>query len=133
MNIMSDQDLMNYFKFDESDLQANRSGEISENQKARIMKKSRSRLFSNPFSKFGYKLAKVQGAIKFESVQTAYHGGELWYYLDVGEKSFRVDGDLTSLMTQGDEYILYYGYAGDAPDDNGLYEILSAELTSKAK
>ncbi len=130
---MSDQDLMNYFKFDESDLQANRNGEISEKQKARIMKKSRSRLFANPFSKFGYKLAKVQGPITFDSVQTAYHGGELWYYLQVGDKSFRVDQDLPNLMTQGDEYVLYYGYAGDAPDDNGLYEFLSAELISKAK
>jgi len=36
-------------------------------------------------------------------------------------------------MTQGDEYALYYGYADDAPDDNGFYEILSAELISKAK
>jgi hypothetical protein len=130
---MSDQDLMNYFKFDESDLQTNRNSEISENQKARIMKKSKSRLFSNPFSKFGYKLAKVQGVIKFESVQTAYHGGELWYYLQVGEKSFRVDQDLPNLMKQGDEYTLYYCYADDAPDDNGLYEILSAELILKAK
>jgi hypothetical protein len=80
---MPDQALMNYFKFDESDLQANRNGEISEKQKERVSKKAKSRLFANPFSKFGYKLGKVQGPIKFKDVQTAYHGGELWTYLDI--------------------------------------------------
>jgi hypothetical protein len=132
---MSDQQLMDYFKFDETDLQANQDGQISEKQKARVLKRDRSHLsLSGLFSsKFGYKLAKVQGPIKIENIQTAYHGGELWYYLWVGEKSFRVDEDLANIMKQGDVYTLYYCYADDAPDDNGLYEILSAVLISKAK
>jgi hypothetical protein len=130
---MPDPALMDYFKFDESDLQANRNGQISEKQKDRILKKARSRLFANPFSKFGYKLARAQGPIQFEGVQTAYHGGELWTYLQVEDKSFRVDQDLAKIMMQGDVFAIYYGYADDAPDDNGLYEILSAELISKAK
>jgi len=130
---MPDQILMNYFKFDESDLQVNQNGLISEKQKDRVSKKAKSRLFANPFSKFGYKLAKVQGPIKFESLQTAYHGGELWTYLSVEEKSFHVDQDLPNIMRHGDVFSIYYCYADDAPDDNGLYEILSAELISKAK
>ena len=130
---MPDPALMIYFKFDESDLQANRNGQISEKQKEHVSKKAKSRLFANPFSKFGYKLAKVQGPIQFENLQTAYHGGELWTYLEVDEKSFRVDGDLPNIMRQGEVFAIYYCYADDAPDDNGLYEILSAELISKAK
>jgi hypothetical protein len=57
----------------------------------------------------------------------------LWYELQVGEKSFHVDKDLPNIMMQGDVYAIYYCYAEDAPDDNGLYKILSAELISKAK
>jgi hypothetical protein len=132
---MDDQKLKDYFKFDDADLQANRNGQITEKQKARVLKRDRSRLSLTSLfsSKFGYKLAKVQGPIKFESLQTAYHGGELWYYLDVGEKSFRVDEGLPNIMPNGNVFTIYYCYADDAPDDNGLYEILSVELISKAK
>jgi hypothetical protein len=130
---MSDQELMKYFEFDEGDLQANRNGEISEKQKSLVMKREKSRVFNNPFAKFGYLLAKVQGPIKIESLQTSYHGANLWYYLEVGEKSFRVDKDLSNIMAQGDVYSIYYCYEPKAPDDNGLYKILSAELISKAK
>jgi hypothetical protein len=128
---MSDQELMKYFAFDESDLQANRDGQISENQKALVLKSGKSRLFN--FSKAKYKLAKVQGPVNIDSWQTAYHGGMLWYELQVGEKSFHVDRDLPNIMKQGDVYTIYYSYADDAPDDNGLYKILSVELISKAK
>jgi hypothetical protein len=127
---MSDQEMQKYFEFDEGELQANRNGQISEKQKARVLKK---KWFQSPFSKFGYKLANVQGPINIDSWQTAYHGGMLWYELQVGEKSFHVDKDLPNIMMQGDVYTIYYCYADDAPDDNGLYKILSAELISKAK
>jgi hypothetical protein len=128
---MSDQELMKYFEFDESDLQANRDGQISEKQKSLVLKSDRSRLFN--FAKARYTLAKVQGPINIDSWQTAYHGGMLWYELQVGDKSFHVDKDLPNIMMQGDVYAIYYCYADDAPDDNGLYKILSAELISKAK
>ena len=128
---MSDQELMKYFQFDESDLQANRDGQISEKQKTHVLKSDRSRLFN--FTKTKYTLAKVQGPVNLDSWQTAYHGGMLWYELQVGEKSFHVDKDLPNIMIQGDVYAIYYCYADDAPDDNGLYKILSAELISKAK
>jgi hypothetical protein len=128
---MSDQELMRYFEFDESDLQANQDGQISEKQKTLISKREKSRLFN--FARARYKLAKVQGPINIESWQTAYHGGTLWYDLQIGEKSFHVDKNLPNIMMQGDVYTVYYCYADDAPDDNGLYKILSAELVSKAK
>ena len=128
---MPDQNLMDYFKFDESDLQANRDGQISEKQKALVLKHDRSRLFN--FTKTRYTFAKVQGPVNIDSWQTAYHGGMLWYELQVGEKSFHVDKDLPNIMMQGDVYTIYYCYMDDAPDDNGLYKILSAELISKAK
>ena len=128
---MSDQELMKYFQFDESDLQANRDGQISEKQKTHVLKSDRSRLFN--FTKTKYTLAKVQGPVNLDSWQTAYHGGMLWYELQVGEKSFHVDKDLPNIMMKGDVYAIYYCYADDAPDDNGLYKILSAELISKAK
>ena len=128
---MSDQELMKYFAFDESDLQANRDGQISEKQKSLVLKTNRSRLFN--FAKTRYTLAQVQGPINIDSWQTAYHGGMLWYELQVGDKSFHVDKDLPNIMMQGDVYTIYYCYMDDAPDDNGLYKILSAELNSKAK
>ena len=39
---MQDQKLMDYFKFDEGDLQANRNGQVTEKQKARMIKDSKS-------------------------------------------------------------------------------------------
>ncbi len=39
---MSDQQLMNYFKFDESDLQANRNGQFTEKQRTHMIKDSKS-------------------------------------------------------------------------------------------
>ena len=48
---MQDQKLMNYFKFDESDLQANRNGQVTEKQKARMIKDSKSGgILGNPFA-----------------------------------------------------------------------------------
>ena len=48
---MQDQKLMNYFKFDAADLQANQSGQVTEKQKARMIKDSRSGgIFGNPFA-----------------------------------------------------------------------------------
>jgi hypothetical protein len=38
---MSDQQLMNYFKFDEADLQANRNGQLTEKQKGRLVKEDK--------------------------------------------------------------------------------------------
>ena len=39
---MLDQQIMNYFKFDQSDLQANRNGQFTEKQKARLVKEDKS-------------------------------------------------------------------------------------------
>jgi hypothetical protein len=48
---MQDQKLMDYFKFDEADLQANRNGQVTEKQKARMIKDSKSGgIFGNPFA-----------------------------------------------------------------------------------
>jgi len=48
---MQDQKLMNYFKFDAADLQANQSGQVTEKQKARMIKDSKSGgIFGNPFA-----------------------------------------------------------------------------------
>jgi hypothetical protein len=50
---MSEQQLMNYFKFDAADLQANQSGQITEKQKARMVKVAKSgRISGNPFALF---------------------------------------------------------------------------------
>ena len=38
---MTDQQLMSYFKFDEADLQANRNGQFTENQKSRLVKEDK--------------------------------------------------------------------------------------------
>lgn len=48
---MDDQKLMNYFKFDPADLQANRNGQVTEKQKARMIKESKTGgIFGNPFA-----------------------------------------------------------------------------------
>ena len=48
---MQDQKLMDYFKFDEEDLLANRNGQVTERQKARMIKDSKSAgIFGNPFA-----------------------------------------------------------------------------------
>jgi hypothetical protein len=132
---MAEQQLMDYFKFDEADLIANQSGQITEKQKASIIKKDKAHLsLSSLFSsKFGYKLATLQGPINIDSMQTSYHGGNLWYYLEVREKSFRVDENLANIMKQGDVYTIHYCYAEHTPEDNGLYKILSVEFISRAK
>ena len=38
---MQEQKLMNYFKFDEADLQANRNGQFTDKQKARLVKEDK--------------------------------------------------------------------------------------------
>ncbi len=48
---MEEQTLMNYFKFDAADLQANRNGQVTEKQKARMIKDSKSGgILENPFA-----------------------------------------------------------------------------------
>jgi hypothetical protein len=48
---MEDQKLMNYFKFDATDLQANRNGQVTDKQKARMIKDSKSGgILGNPFA-----------------------------------------------------------------------------------
>jgi len=48
---MEDQKLMNYFKFDATDLQANRAGQVTEKQKRRMTQDSKSGgILGNPFA-----------------------------------------------------------------------------------
>ncbi|HUI87681.1 MAG TPA: hypothetical protein VLX61_03035 [Anaerolineales bacterium] len=48
---MDDQKLMNYFKFDAVDLQANRNGQVTDKQKARMLKEAKSGgILGNPFA-----------------------------------------------------------------------------------
>ncbi len=186
---MDDQKLNDFFKIDESDLQANRSGNLSEKQKNEIVKRR------NDWKKTGINYSSVViliglGIIVIDAMISYLHGtfphlvlgavitggvlallGALWLYLTltgesgkadlskdtvkkaegpaniikaertrsnngtiehyfayelhIGEKEFDVDGSLTNIMMQQDEYAVYYD------DRNG--RILSMEFFTKAK
>ena len=125
---MEDQKLMDYFKFDEDDLEANRKGEYSETQKKR--------LFKGLFASKKYFFYKVQGPISIEPYTLDYHAAATVYYsLHVGkDKEFRVNKDLLDIMTKGDVYTVYYcdDIESNAEGWNSRDKILSVEFIAKA-
>ena len=188
---MADSKLMDYFKFDDADLQANRSGQFTKKQTARILKGDKSsRIWDNlgglililialigvavavvvvglaalkfsdwrfgiPFvvgfgciwplvwgglgvrsfiysssSKHTFKLAKAQGVVNIESRQTYDSNNRVdgvAYTLHIGGKNFKVDQSLTSVMTQGAQYVIYYYILDDLSALISTNNILSAE------
>jgi len=125
---MQNQKLMDYFKFDEDDLQANRKGEYSEAQKKR--------LFKGLFAPKKYFFYKVQGPISIEPYTLDYHAAaKVYYSLHVGiDKGFRVDKDLLDLMTKRDVYAVYYCNATQSAQkgEDSWDKILSVEFIAKA-
>ena len=124
---MEDQKLMDYFKFDESDLQANRNSNYSEAQKKR--------LFKGLFAPKKYFFYKVQGPISIEPYTLDYHAAaKVYYSLHVGtDKEFRVNKDLLDIVTKGDVYAVYYCNATQSAQkgEDSWDKVLSVEFISK--
>ena len=98
---MQDQKLMDFFKFDEADLEANRNGEYSEAQKKR--------LFKGLFAPKKYFFYKLQAPISIDGEKWDYHAAaEVHYILHADKKGFIVKKDLLDIMTRGDVYAIYY-------------------------
>ncbi len=124
---MQDQKLMDYFKFDESDLQANHSGDYSEAQKKR--------LFKGLFAPKKYFFYTVQAPISVEGEKWDYHAAaQVHYVLYVGKKGFIVNKDILNIMTKGDVYTVYYcnDVESNADGWDSRDKILSVEFISKA-
>src|SRR5664280_448466 len=121
---MQDLKLMDYFKFDEDDLEANHKGEYSEAQKKR--------LFKGLFAPKIYFFYKVQGPISIEPYTLDYHAAaKVYYSLHIGiDKGFRVDKDLLDLMTKGDVYAVFYCNATQSAQkgEDSWDKILSVEF-----
>ena len=124
---MQDPKLMDYFKFDEADLEANRKGEFSEAQKKR--------LFKGLFAPKKYNFYTVEGSISIQAYRTDARSLANHHSMHVGEKQFDVGEDLLNIMTNGDVYAIYYCNAvqSDAHAIDSWDKILSVELISKAK
>ncbi len=126
---MQEQKLMDYFKFDESDLEENRKGEYSEAQKKR--------LFKGLFAPKKYFFYKVEGPISIEPYTLDYHtAAKVNYSLHVGkDKEFRVNKDLQNIMPNGDVYTVYYcnDVESNAEGWNSRDKILSVEFIAKAQ
>jgi hypothetical protein len=123
---MSDARLETYFKFDDTDLSANRRGVLSEKQQARF--KGNKKLV----------LAKVQGRaniVEAQSFEANTYRHTPYHELQIGGKRFMATTILADIM-QGDEYrVFYIDHSKDRPFDTSyLYasdDILSAELVGK--
>jgi hypothetical protein len=124
---MQDKKLMDFFKFDEADLEANRNGEYSEAQKKR--------LFKGLFAPKKYNFYKREGSISIQAYRTDPRSPANHHSLHVGEKQFDVKEDLLNIMTNGDVYAIYYCNAvqSDPQAIDSWDKILSVELISKAK
>ncbi len=120
---MQDQKLMDYFKFEDADLEANRKGEFSEAQKKKL-----SRGLFPP----RYIFRKVEGPIKVWTQNLSYKNSSVWYFFTVEGKDFRANPDILNAVVQGDVYAVYYCYESGGTDDQSYYnKILSAEFISK--
>ena len=124
---MQDQKLMDFFKFDEADLESNRKGEYSETQKKR--------LFKGLFAPKKYFFYKLQAPISIDGEKWDYHAAaEVHYILHAGKKGFIVKKDLLDMMTRGDVYTIYYCNDVESTAE-GWYsrdKVLSLEFISKA-
>ena len=134
---MTDDKLMVYFKFDNNDLQANRTGQVTEKQKARL---NAGDPFSKiPFLKHELKVASAQGRANIvdgKSFNAETHRTSIYPELQIGGKRFMATTILADIL-QGDEYILYHiDRAAEHPSDTSyLYasdDILSLEFLKKA-
>jgi hypothetical protein len=124
---MQDQKLMDYFKFDEADLEANRKGEYSETQKKR--------LFKGLFAPKKYFFYKVEGPISIEGERWDYHAAaKVHYVLNVGKKGFLVNEQLLNIMAKGDVYTAYYCKEEESNLDgwDSQDKVLSLEFVLKA-
>ena len=126
---MEDQKLLDYFKFDEADLEANRKGEYSETQKKR--------LFKGLFAPRKYFFKKVEGPIRIESYKLDWRAeATVHYSLHVGKnKEFHATKEILNVVTNGDVYAVYYCNAGSEIDQEGedtRDKILSVEFIAKA-
>jgi hypothetical protein len=124
---MQDPKLMDYFKFDEADLEANRKGEFSEAQKKR--------LFKGLFAPKKFNFYKAEGAISIQAYRTDARSPADHTSLHVGEKQFDEKEDLLNIMAIGDVYAVYYCNAvqSDAHAIDSWDKVLSVELISKTK
>jgi hypothetical protein len=142
---MQDQKLMDYFQFDEDDLQANRKGDFSEKQKNDILR-NKKRFENRGLASLlasggrgtktdlsGDSLKKAEGPVnivqeEFRGASGHFHSG---VYLHIGGKQFAVGEDLASVMSQGDVFAVYYDYMGSMkrgvkrsiPGEKDAYEI----------
>ena len=123
---MEDQELKEFFNFDEDDLQANRNGDFSEKQKIDILK-DKKRFEKGGFSFLaslgGHKdemdlsedsLKKAEGPVNIVRQEfNREHGlSTTNIYLHIDGKQFNVDEGLEEVMRQGDVYAVYYDYMG---------------------
>ncbi len=136
---MENQELMDYFQFDEADLLANRNGDFSEKQKNDILKdkkrfenKGLASLLSigghgTKTDLSGDSLKEAEGPV--EIVREEFNAGHghinTGVYLHIGGKRFNVDGDLADVMSQGDVYAVYYDYPGSMK--NGVKRSIKGE------
>ena len=149
---MQDQKLMDYFKFDETDLQANRSGYLSEKQKNDILNRKKDGLLSHVLGAIGVSadadvskgtVRKADGPVNILAMREGVKVRKTIHEIQMGEKMFLVDENIANVMMQGDEYILYYIGGSDSNSSAGglvrmemsipMVNIMSAELISKAK
>ena len=117
---LDNQKLENYFKSDEADLQANRSGYFSEKQKEHIL--ADQKRFEKGALGFlgigaktdisGHTVRKAEGPVNIvrQESNSAHRHFQTGVYLHIDGKQFNVDEDLASVITQGDVYAVYYEY-----------------------
>jgi hypothetical protein len=120
---------MDYFKFDEADLEANRKGEYSEAQKKR--------LFKGLFAPRKYFFKKVEGPISIDTYKLDWRAeATVHYSLHVGkDKEFHATKEIINIVTKGDVYAVYYCNAASEIDQKGedsWDKILSVEFIAKA-
>ncbi len=85
-------------------------------------------LLKSSFGKHDFKLARVQGnanIVRGESYSSSSHTTSVYYELHIGGQEFSVEDDTANVITQGEEYIIYYV--------DGTDEILSVEHLGGSK
>lgn len=123
------QKLMDLLQFDETDLELNQSGAVSEKQKKRLNKKRNSRKKTLAFATtYSFDVAqgqpqrieewtvkRAEGWVRFIKVITkkyflisAFHILSETYELQVGRRVFEVEWSLLDLIKPDDYYIVYF-------------------------